>query len=163
MNEINKMKKRLIFLALILFILIVPNIVSSAEITTNATKPDTVYTNTNPKLMFNFSSIFNNIHLGSNRSWLWTAIIIIAILAVYFMQKKWNVLKISIDMESEAIMAITSKMEEAEKFIKEGNINSAKKTYRKILKVYDWLPVKERKWVYKEIQSLYSKIKNKEK
>lgn len=163
MNEINKMKKRLIFLALVLFILIVPNIVSSAEITTNATNPDTVYTNTNPKLMFNFSSIFNNLHLRFNKSWLWTAIIIIAILAVYFMQKKWNVLKISIDMESEAIMAITSKMEEAEKFIKEGNINSAKKTYRKILKVYDWLPVKERKWVYKEIQSLYSKIKNKEK
>lgn len=158
-NKINKMRKRLIFLALVLLLLIIPNIVSSAEITANAIKPDTVYTNTNLKLMFNFSGVFNNILLESNRSWLWTIIIIIAILVIYFIQKKWNVLKISIDMESEAIIAITTKMEKAEKLIKERNIDSAQKTYRKILKIYDGLPVKERKWVYKEIQSLYSKIK----
>ena len=81
------------------------------------------------------------------------------VLTVYFVQKKWNVLKISIGMESEAIIAVTSKMEKAEKLIEEGNIDSAKKIYIKILKIYNGLPVKERKWVYKEIQALYSKIK----
>ena len=82
-----------------------------------------------------------------------------AVLAVYFVQRKWNVLKISVGMESEAIIAVTSKMEKAEKLIQEGDINSAKKTYKKVLKIYDGLPVKERKWVYKEIQSLYNKLK----
>ena len=162
MNKINKMKKRLIFLALVLFILIVPNIVSSAgapTITANATSPTTVYTNTNPKLMFNFSGIFNNIHFGSNRSWLWTAIIIIAVLAIYFVQKKWNVLNISIGMESEAVVDIARKLEKAKKLIEEGNIDYAKKTYKKVLKIYDGLSVKEKKWVYKEIQSLYNKLK----
>jgi len=106
-----------------------------------------------PKLRFSLKDFKLNI------SWLWATIIIIAVLAVYFVQKKWNVLKISIGMESEAIIAVTSKMEKAEKFIEEGNIDSAKKTYKKVLKIYDGLPVKERKWVYKEIQSLFNKIK----
>lgn len=153
------MKKRLIFLALVIFLLIVPNIVSSAEIIANATKPDTVYTNTSPKLMFNFSGIFNNISFEFNESWLWTIIIIIAVLVIYFVQKKWNVLKISIGMEPETIIVITTKMKKTEKFIEEGDIDSAKKTYKKVLKIYDWMPVKERKWVYKEIQSLYTRIK----
>jgi len=114
---------------------------------------------TTPKLRFNFSSIFNNMHLEFNHSWLLITIIVMAVLAVYFVQRKWNVLKISVGMESEAIIAVTSKMEKAEKLIQEGDINSAKKTYKKVLKIYDGLPVKERKWVYKEIQSLYNKLK----
>jgi len=81
------------------------------------------------------------------------------IFTAFFVQKKWNVLKISIGMESEAIIVITTKMKKTEKFIEEGNVDSAKKTYKKILKIYDGLPVNEKKWVYKEIQSLYSKIK----
>ena len=161
MNKINEIKKRCFFLAVFLSFLIVLSTVSSAEITANATKPDTVYTNTSPNVMLNFDGIFNNIFLGSNRSWLWTIIIVTTILVIYFVQKKWNVLKISIGMESEAIIAITTKMKKTEKLIEEGNIDYAKKTYKKILKIYDWMPVKERKWVYKEIQSLYNKIKNK--
>jgi len=106
-----------------------------------------------PKLRFSLKDFKLNIN------WLWTMIIIIAVLAVYFVQKKWNVLKISIGMESEAIIAITTNMEKAENLIKEGDIDSAKKTYQKVLKIYNGLPVKEKKWVYKEIQSLYNKIK----
>jgi hypothetical protein len=66
-------------------------------------------------------------------------------------------------MESEAVIAVTTKMEKTEKFIKEGNIGSAKKTYTNLLKIYEGLPINEKKWVYKEIQSLYNGIKNKSK
>jgi len=111
------------------------------------------------KKWFNFSNMFKNVQFKIN--WKLMSIIIVVILTAFFVQKKWNVLKISVGMESEAIIAITGKMEKAEKLIKEGDIDSAKKTYRKILKIYDGLPVKERKWVYKEIQSLYNKIKTK--
>jgi len=58
MSKINKMKKRLIFLALVLFLLIVPNIASSAEITANITSPATVYTNTDFK--FNMTATDNS-------------------------------------------------------------------------------------------------------
>jgi len=64
-------------------------------------------------------------------------------------------------MEPEAVIVIANKLEKARKQVQEGDIDSAKKTYRKILKIYNGLPVKERKWVYKEIQSLYNIIKTK--
>jgi len=109
------------------------------------------------KKWLNFSDIFRNVQ--SKINWLWAAAIITVIFTAFFVQKKWNVLKISIGMESEAIIAITTNMEKAENLIKEGDIDSAKKTYQKVLKIYNGLPVKEKKWVYKEIQSLYNKIK----
>jgi len=107
------------------------------------------------RLRFNLKDIKFNIN------WVWTTIIVITLSVIYFAQKKWNVLKISVGMESEAIIIITTKMKKTEKLIEEGNVDSAKKTYKKILKIYDGLPVNEKKWVYKEIQSLYSKIKSK--
>jgi len=248
--KINKMKKRLIFLALVLFILIVPDIVSSAGtpiIIASVTSPTIVYTNTDFKLNLTITdpdtdtltgyvqfyvngtpsgpaqsrSMNNNTNtligtlshssfgtgakliaeywagdgtdnttkenttekvsteepkevirekptfpvefglkkVNLNITWTWVVIVVIGILTAFFVQKKWNLLEINISMESESIIAITAKMEKAEKFIKEGDINSAKKIYKKIIKAYDWLPVKERRWTYKEIQSLYNKIK----
>lgn len=178
MNKINEMKKRYFFLAIFLFSLIVLSIVSSAQTPTiTAEKAPAALTTgkvtekvtakepeEGPEDVSEEESIFSRLRFSLKDfklsiSWLWTIIIIITVLVIYFIQKKWNILKISIGMESEAIIAITTKMEKAEKFIEEGNIDSAKKTYKKILKIYDWLPVKERKWVYKEIQSLYNKIK----
>ncbi|MBA3063862.1 PGF-pre-PGF domain-containing protein, partial [Candidatus Woesearchaeota archaeon] len=109
------------------------------------------------KKWLNFSDMFRNVQFKIN--WLWVAAIITVIFTAFFVQKKWNVLKISVGMESEAIIVITTKMKKAEKFIEEEDVDSAKKTYKKILKIYDGLPVNEKKWVYKEIQSLFNKIK----
>ena len=133
-----------------------------------AKEPEEETTEEEPEEVLEEESIFSRLRFSLKDfrlsiSWLWTIIIIIAVLVIYFVQKRWNVLKISIGMESEAIIAVTSKMKKAEKLIQEGDIVSAKKIYLKILKIYDGLPVKERKWVYKEIQLLYSKIKNRRK
>ena len=251
MNKINKMKKRLIFLAVVIFLLIIPNVVSSSGtpiIIASVTSPTIVYTSTDFKLNLTITdpdadtltgyvqfyvngapsgsaqsqSMNNNINtligtlshssfgtgakliaeywagdgtdnttkknttekvsteepkevirekptfpvkfglkkVNLDITWIWVMIVVIGILTAFFVQKKWNLLKIDISMESESIIAITTKMEKAEKFIKEGDINSAKKVYKKIIKAYDWLPVKERRWTYKEIQSLYNKIKS---
>ena len=114
---------------------------------------------TTPWLKFNFSGMFKNVQFKLN--WKLMSIIIVAIITAFFIQKKYNILKISVGMEPEAVIVIANKLEKARKQVQEGDIDSAKKTYRKILKIYNGLPVKERKWVYREIQVLYSKIKNK--
>ena len=136
--------------------------VTTKEVTTKEQEKNVTETLPEEKILtqekwFNFSNILKNVQFKIN--WLFMVIIIAVIFIAYFIQKKWNVLNISIGMESEAIIAITTKMKKTEKLIEEGNIDYAKKTYKKILKIYDWMPVKERKWVYKEIQSLYDRIK----
>ncbi|PIU72323.1 hypothetical protein COS79_03535 [Candidatus Woesearchaeota archaeon CG06_land_8_20_14_3_00_33_13] len=138
--------------------------VTTKEVTTKEQEKNVTETLPEEKILtqekwFNFSNILKNVQFKIN--WLFMVIIIAVIFIAYFIQKKWNVLNISIGMESEAIIAITTKMKKTEKLIEEGNIDYAKKTYKKVLKIYDLMPVKERKWVYKEIQSLYTKIKNK--
>ena len=136
--------------------------VTTKEVTTKEQEKNVTETLPEEKILtqekwFNFSNILKNVQFKIN--WLFMVIIIAVIFIAYFVQKKWNVLKISIGMESEAIIAITTKMKKTEKLIEEGNIDYAKKTYKKVLKIYDLMPVKERKWVYKEIQSLYDRIK----
>jgi len=136
--------------------------VTTKEVTTKEQEKNVTETLPEEKILtqekwFNFSNILKNVQFKIN--WLFMVIIIAVIFIAYFIQKKWNVLNISIGMESEAIIAITTKMKKTEKLIEEGNIDYAKKTYKKVLKIYDLMPVKERKWVYKEIQSLYDRIK----
>ena len=121
-----------------------------------------------PEKIVNKESIFSKLKFNLknfklNIFWILTLTVIIGVLTLYLVQKKWNLLNISVGMESEAVIAVTTKMEKTEKFIKEGNIGSAKKTYTNLLKIYEGLPINEKKWVYKEIQSLYNGIKNKSK
>ncbi len=137
---------------------------TTGKVTESAKKPEEETTEEEPDDVSDKESIFSKLisnlkDFKFNISWLWPTIIVMTLLAIYFVQKKWKVLNVSIGMESEAIIAITTKMQKAEKFLEERDIDSAKKTYKKILKIYDGLPINERKWVYKEIQSLYKKLK----
>ncbi len=175
MNKINEIKKRCFFLVVFLFFLIVLSIISSAQTPTITAEKAPAAPTTGKVIekvtakepegeVLEEESISSRLRFSLkdfklNTNWLWTIIIIITVLVIYFVQKKWNVLKISIVMEPESIIAITNKMKKTEKLIEEGNIDYAKKTYKKVLKIYDWMPVKERKWVYKEIQYLYNKLK----
>ncbi|MDD5086277.1 MAG: GLUG motif-containing protein, partial [Candidatus Nanoarchaeia archaeon] len=99
-----------------------------------------------------------------NISWLnWNWIIIgIAVLIIFiFVQAKWNIMHIKVGLESESILALGGKIESANQLIKDGKIKEAKKIYLSTLKIYNGLPEKEKKWVYKDINNLYKKINEK--
>jgi PGF-pre-PGF domain-containing protein len=98
-------------------------------------------------------------------SWInWSRVIIgfgVIILFV-FVQAKWNILRVKVGLEPESIIAMGGKIESANQLIKDGNIEEAKKLYKNTLKIYNALPKKEKKWVYKDINTLYKRIKEKE-